>query len=64
LIAAIASFGWVQKKWQSGGAEQFWRETVMTSSRESVTLLEPELIELRTLTQYTSGANRFVFKAN
>jgi transcriptional regulator with XRE-family HTH domain len=64
LIVAIASFGWVQKKWQSGGAEQFWRETVMTSSSESVTLLEPELIELRTLTQSTSVANRFVFKAN
>jgi transcriptional regulator with XRE-family HTH domain len=64
LVAAITSFGWVQKKWQSGGAEQFWRETVMTSSSESVTLLEPEFTELRTLTQSTSGANRFVFKAN
>jgi len=64
LVAAIASFGWVQKKWHSGGAEQFWRETVMTSSSESVTLLEPEFVDLRTLTQSTSVANRSVLNSN
>lgn len=41
FAGVVASFGWFEKKWQSGGSEQFWRESVKSSKRESVSWTTP-----------------------
>lgn len=62
LVASFMSFGWFQKKWQSGGAEQFWRQNVITTANESVTLLESEYAEFQSLNQSTRFMKRVGFK--
>lgn len=62
--ASVASFGWFQKKWQSGGSEQFWRQTVSSSPNKSLTLLEPEYIQLQTSTDSKNLIKRTELQEN
>lgn len=34
-VVLIAASGWLQQKWQNGGAAQFWRQSALSSSRST-----------------------------